>query len=112
MRARFPHATIIWSGVLDLEKVPALPRPLARILGIRSRIIDTNGRTLCHERGALAPYGEWRAVPENFSADGFHASEQGYREWAESVAEHILALEAERPHRLHPQSQSRTSFVG
>jgi lysophospholipase L1-like esterase len=112
LKARFPHATIIWSGVLDLEKVPALPRPLARILGIRSRIIDANGRALCHERGALAPHGDWRSVAENFSEDGFHASEQGYREWAESVAMYIIAIESERPHRLHPQSQPRTSFVG
>jgi len=82
-----------------METFPALPQPLARILGIRSRLVDTYGRRLCLERGALAPHSEWRAVPENFSADGFHASEKGYREWAEAMAGYILAIEAGRAHR-------------
>lgn len=96
LRARFPAATIIWSGVLDLEDAPALPSPLDRILGVRSRLIDARGRTLCLERGALAPRSEWRAAPENFSVDGFHASRAGYGEWADSMAGYILALEAGR----------------
>jgi lysophospholipase L1-like esterase len=90
---RFPGATVVWSGVLDLETVPALPSPLNRILGIRSRLIDHTGRVLCRERGAVAPPPEWRPVPENFSADGFHASEAGYREWALAIANFILRLE-------------------
>lgn len=93
LTARFPAATIIWSGVIDLEDAPALPRPLARILGIRSRIIDRNGRVLCAERGALCPPPEWRAIPENFSSDGFHASEAGYHEWADAMASYIMDLE-------------------
>jgi len=96
LRARFPAATIIWSGVLDMERVPALPSPLNRILGIRSRLIDDIGRTLCRERGALAPESEWRIVPENFSADGFHASEAGYREWAHNMALYVAGLEQAR----------------
>ena len=93
LRARFPAATIIWSGVLDLKDVPALPFPLSHILGIRSRLIDYRGRVLCSERGALAPDPEWRVIPENFSADGFHASEAGYHEWAENAANYIVGRE-------------------
>lgn len=93
LKAKFPGAVLIWSGVLDLEKVPALPTPLNRILGIRSRIIDRNGRILCRERGAHAPPSNWRAVRENFAADGFHASERGYREWADGLADYILRYE-------------------
>ena len=93
MRARFPGATIIWAGVLDMAHVPALPWPLNRILGIRARLIDTNGKRLCRERGVLAPEPEWRIIRENFSADGFHASAAGYREWAENLATYILELE-------------------
>ena len=94
LKARFPAATIIWAGVLDLEQVPALPRPLSRILGIRARLIDAKGKLLCNERGALAPESDWRIVPENFSDDGFHASEAGYCEWAEKAALYIAGLEA------------------
>jgi lysophospholipase L1-like esterase len=96
LKARFAKATVIWSGVIDLEDAPALPQPLARILGIRSRIIDRNGRILCRERGVLCPPSEWRAVPENFARDGFHASAAGYREWAEGMTRYILSLEASR----------------
>lgn len=96
LRARFPAATIIWSGVLDLQHVPSLPRPLNAVLGIRARLIDHQGRVLCQERGALAPEPEWRIVPENFSSDGFHASAAGYREWASNLAELIHELEARR----------------
>lgn len=95
--ARFPGATVVWSGVLDLQTVPALPSPLSQILGIRSRLIDRTGRVLCGERGAVAAPPEWRPVPENFSNDGFHASEAGYREWACGIARFILALEHARP---------------
>jgi lysophospholipase L1-like esterase len=94
LKARFPAAAIIWSGVLDMRDVPALPAPLNRILSIRSRLIDDMGRVLCHERGALAPEPEWRPVVENFSADGFHASEAGYHEWAKNMAAYIAEIEA------------------
>lgn len=97
LKARFPHSTIIWSGLIDLQDAPALPRTLAWILGIRSRLLDHNGRVLCHERGALAPEPEWRAVPENFSSDGFHASAKGYHEWADGMAGYIFSIEANRP---------------
>lgn len=93
MRARFPAASIIWSGVLDMENVPALPTPLNRILGIRSRLVDYNGRVLCRERGALAPQPEWRVIEENFSEDGFHASAAGYDEWASNLADYVIELE-------------------
>jgi lysophospholipase L1-like esterase len=112
LRARFPHAVIIWSGVLDLEGCPALPQPLARILGIRSRIIDHKGKVLCAERGALAPVSEWRVIPENFSEDGFHASEQGYREWADAMADYIFALEERAALPAAEIPPRRASFVG
>lgn len=96
LKARWPAATIIWAGVLDMEKVPALPSPLNRILGIRSRLIDHNGKVLCRERGALAPVSNWRTVRENFASDGFHASSRGYREWAEGLSAYIADLEGRR----------------
>lgn len=109
LKARLPSAQIIWSGVLDLETVPSLPSPLSRILGIRSRILDRNGRLLCRERGVLAPDPEWRAIPENFSADGFHASEAGYREWAENMARYILSLEVEKRPKNERKLQSNVA---
>jgi lysophospholipase L1-like esterase len=93
LKAKYPAAIIVWSGILDLQGVPALPTPLNRILGIRSRILNHNGRVLCAERGALAPISEWKVIPENFAVDGFHASEKGYREWAEGLAKYLADLD-------------------
>lgn len=94
LKARFPAARIIWAGIIDMEKIPALPSPLNRILGVRSRLLNRNGQILCGERGALSPEPEWRIVRENFSSDGFHASEKGYREWATNLAIYICELDA------------------
>ena len=97
LKARFPSATIVWAGVINLAEVPALPKPLNKILGIRSRIINRNGKILCEERGALAPMSTWRTVRENFAEDGFHASSQGYREWAEDLAHFLAQLRQVKP---------------
>lgn len=92
LRSKYPGAQIVWAGILDLELVPALPSPLNRILGIRSRLLNRNGKILCQERGALAPEPEWKVIPENFAVDGFHASEKGYREWAQNLAPYLAEL--------------------
>ena len=84
LQAKFPGAQIIWSGLIDISNIPLLPSPLNKILGIRSRVIRKNGKILCYERGALAPETNWRPVRENFAEDGFHASSQGYEEWADA----------------------------
>ncbi|MGB7287147.1 MAG: SGNH/GDSL hydrolase family protein [Salaquimonas sp.] len=93
LRTKFPSAKIVWSGIIDMQGIPALPSPLNKILGIRSRILNRNGKILCLERGALAPDPEWQVIPENFAIDGFHASEKGYREWAENLGKYLVELE-------------------
>ena len=94
LHARYPNATIIWQNLLDMEGIPVLPSPLKKILGIRSRLLKEKGKQLCFERSALAPETEWQPLPQNFSRDGFHASSEGYRVWAEELAEYIAELEA------------------
>jgi len=92
-QAKFTGAKLIWSGVIDMEGVPILPSPLNKILGIRSRLINHNGETLCHERGVLKPESNWQPIPQNFAKDGFHASAEGYRVWAEELSEYIAKLQ-------------------
>lgn len=93
LNTRFPDAKIIWSSILDLSTIPSLPSPLNNIMGIRSRELARRGEILCHERRAEIPEGEWDPSVENFSHDGFHASEKGYNEWASLLAAHILKSE-------------------
>lgn len=93
LKSKFPAAQIIWSGIIDLEELEMLPKPLNKILGIRSRILNHNGQILCAERGALAPGNkEWKVITENFSKDGFHASSLGYERWAQGIADYIISL--------------------
>lgn len=93
LRTRFPNARIIWSGIIDIGDIPALPFPLNRILSIRSRILMQAGKTLCEERGALAPPSGWQPLPENFAEDGFHCSAKGYGMWAKELAGFIAKME-------------------
>ncbi|MCF6322144.1 MAG: SGNH/GDSL hydrolase family protein [Rhizobiaceae bacterium] len=89
LKTRFPDAQLIWSSILDMSHIPSLPTPLNKILGIRSRELRSHGEILCRERMAQIPEGVWDPSVENFSRDGFHASEKGYREWADVLVTHI-----------------------
>jgi len=90
LKTRFPDAQLIWSSILDMSAVPSLPTPLNKIIGIRSRELRRRGEILCRERMAQIPEGDWEPSTENFSRDGFHASEKGYSEWATVLVSHIL----------------------
>jgi lysophospholipase L1-like esterase len=93
MHAKFPDAKIIWQGLLDMEGIPILPSPLNKILGTRSRVLRECGKQLCIERSAQSPDTKWQPVEMNFSQDGFHASSEGYRIWAEELADYIIEQE-------------------
>ena len=93
LNAKFPGATIIWQGLIDMDQIPVLPNPLRKILSIRSRILRQIGDQLCRERFALAPESKWNPVPENWSQDKFHVSEKGYFEWADQLSDYMIDLE-------------------
>lgn len=95
LKSKWPEAQIIWAGIINLEELELLPKPLNKILGIRSRILNHNGEILCEERGANAPGNrEWKVIPENFSKDGFHANSLGYKRWADGACNYIIELES------------------
>ncbi|EBX4817082.1 SGNH/GDSL hydrolase family protein, partial [Salmonella enterica subsp. enterica serovar Newport] len=53
LRAKFPEARVVWSPVVDLTRVPALPSMLGKILEIRAGAMNRMGERLCNERGAV-----------------------------------------------------------
>ncbi|MBW3096323.1 SGNH/GDSL hydrolase family protein [Pseudohoeflea coraliihabitans] len=85
IHARWPDARVIWSPVLDMMDVPLLPGPLARILNMRVKVINTMGERLCRERQAIAAPPLPVPSGEGFASDGFHANAAGYRHWAEHL---------------------------
>lgn len=91
LRAKWPEARVIWSPVVDLTRVPALPRALGKILEVRAGAFNAMGERLCNERGAVATTRLPILDPQaGFSTDGFHASAAGYRAWAEHVLDFVL----------------------
>lgn len=90
LKARFPSARIVWSPVVDMNDVPALPPLLARILAVRAGAVNELGTRLMRERGADAATPLPVGGPGGFAADGFHAGPLGYAAWAEHLADFVL----------------------
>ena len=91
LRAKWPEARIVWSPVVDMTLVPALPKALGQLLEIRAAMINRMGDQLCRERGAIPATRLPILDPQaGFSSDGFHASAAGYRAWAEHMAGFVL----------------------
>lgn len=82
LKARFPSASLVWSPVVEMRDVPALPRPLADILSVRACAVNALGARLVSERGGVAATPLPVEGPRGFAVDGFHAGELGYAAWA------------------------------
>lgn len=95
LRAKWPEARVVWSPVLEFTRAPAMPPLLGRILEIRATEMNRMGVRLCNERGAVPASRLPITNPEaGFASDGFHASEAGYRAWAEHLLDFVLGDEA------------------
>jgi len=91
LRAKWPEARVVWSPVLEFTRAPAMPSLLGKILEIRATEMNKMGVRLCNERGAVpAPRLPITNPEAGFASDGFHASEAGYRAWAEHLQESVL----------------------
>ena len=85
LRAKFPEALIVWSPIIDMEKMPTLTPFLARMLNIRARLLNAAGAELCSERYIIAADPLPISIPDGFAADGFHANGKAYKVWADHV---------------------------
>ena len=112
LRAKWPEADIVWSPVIDMSKVPALPSLLGRVLEIRASLINRMATRLCRERGAIPATRLPIHDNTGFSSDGFHASEAGYSAWAEHLADYAIAsitLAAPAPSASSPRAPRQRS---
>ncbi|PTW62126.1 lysophospholipase L1-like esterase [Breoghania corrubedonensis] len=94
LRARFPQAALYWPNIMPMDRVPALPPTLGRILERRAALINMIGNTLCAERGATAIPRMLDFGPDAFCEDGFHPSAAGMADWGEHVVDHMHLPEA------------------
>jgi lysophospholipase L1-like esterase len=83
LRARSPHAAILYCGLPPFEHLPALPWPLNSILAARARsyqrhaleVVARDGNAFCF----LFPP---TMCPSQFASDGFHPAEPACERWA------------------------------
>ena len=94
---RWPDAVIAVSGLPPMNHFPALPQPLRALFGLRARQFD---RVLC---GVLKDRPLAVHIPLSFEArdgsfcdDGFHPSEQSYREFGQMAAKCIGLMRRQR----------------
>jgi lysophospholipase L1-like esterase len=92
LRSANPDAPFIVSCFPVFGRFPNMPDPLRSTLYLHSRSLEDAGRAVVAAMPGMImsppppPY-----TPGFFGADGFHPSEQGYREWAEFALDDAAA---------------------
>ncbi|WP_083095817.1 SGNH/GDSL hydrolase family protein [Pseudophaeobacter leonis] len=98
---RFEPRLILACGVPQMQHFPALPQPLAWVLGRQSARLDNVLAALASEHPAVAhmPF-QLPQDPALAAADGYHPSAQAYRLWAlglgEKILDHLAASQSEQ----------------
>jgi lysophospholipase L1-like esterase len=88
---RFQPRLILACGVPQMQHFPALPQPLAWVLGRQSARLDSVLAALASERPTVAhiPF-QLPQDPALAAADGYHPSAQAYRLWALGLGQKII----------------------
>ena len=82
-----PDALAVFLGLPPLQRFPALPSPLAQVLGLRARQLDDElAAVLGAHPGARHLRFDFEARPEEFAPDGFHPSGESYARIAREIA--------------------------
>lgn len=85
-----PNSQVFFTQVPDMALFPALPFPLNRFIGLRSQLLDTCLKSLCHRsnwtfiEASLPIQAKWMAI------DGYHPNQAGYQVWAEQISHSML----------------------
>lgn len=77
---------VVFGGIPPLDSFPALPRPLATLLGERARRLQQRAVDLTGYRGLKVVSFPQVLAPEAFARDGFHPCAAGCEAWAGWVA--------------------------
>jgi lysophospholipase L1-like esterase len=91
--AHSPDAVIAVVGMPPMHGFPLLPQPLRATFGYRARLFDHIAREVVEKRRniQLVPL-DFEPSPDQFSADGYHPSEDRYEEFGREMAEAILKM--------------------
>jgi len=93
LQAHSPSALIGLAGLPPLGSFPLLPQPLRATLGMRGRMLDEVARDVANGyHNTLHVPLDFEPNPDQFSADGYHPSEESYVEFGWQMAEQLLAM--------------------
>jgi len=81
---------VAFSAVPPLQHFSALPWLLRQLMGWRASLLDRELRALAQRLGVLHCALDLPFEPAYLAEDGYHPSAQGYRCWAEGLAEHLI----------------------
>lgn len=85
----------VLSGLPPLHILPAAPQPLRWYLGQCARRLDTALSQLCAERQNTRFVSLAWAQAGDMAHDKFHPGKRQYQQWAQRVAQQVLAVRAE-----------------
>lgn len=85
---RCDRPPILLSGIPPMARFPALPQPLAGILGLRARLLDAVSRRIADERDDVHFASmRWTGRADGlFARDGFHPSAEAHGRWARELS--------------------------
>lgn len=83
-------ARVAFSAVAPMQHFSALPWLLRSMLGARAAMLDMALRQVAADSGAKHCPLQLRFSAEYLAADGYHPSSEGYRVWAEGLAEALI----------------------
>ncbi|MFW5927135.1 MAG: SGNH/GDSL hydrolase family protein [Wenzhouxiangella sp.] len=91
---RIDPRVILLAGVPPMQHFPALPGPLAGMLGLRARLLEAVSARIAAQRTnlALVPMEFDGDSEEMFCHDGFHPSAAGHRRWGRQLAPIAIEL--------------------
>ncbi len=93
LRRHSPDSAIAVAGMPPMHHFPLLPQPLRATFGMRSRTFDEELRALVDRLpGIVHVPVDIEAAPGKFAADGYHPSEEGYREYGRQMADALLGI--------------------
>ena len=92
-----PRAVVAVAGIPPLRGFPLLPQPLRALFGLRGEAFDRVFRKVV----SLHPFAvhaslDFVPLPDHFSADGYHPSENSYQTFGRMMTDHLADLLIDR----------------
>lgn len=94
VRARIPGVPILLAGMPPVGRFPALPQPLRAVMGAHARALDRAVAEVARDTAGTVHAAVEVPVERGglLAADGFHPSAEGYRVWAEGLADALVGI--------------------